>query len=126
MTPRSAADVEARVRAALDAVKDPCSQARGAPAGLAEFGLVCELVVEPRDGGWAAELAIRLTDPGCLLGAELVRAAREAVSALPELTAVDVRLSHDHGWTEADMAPAARARLEAMRDRRRRAHAATS
>lgn len=111
--------IEARVQAALDGVTDPCSQAAGAPAGLVEMGLVRELVIASGDGGAHVVVTLTLTDPGCLLGSEFARAAQEAVAAVPGVALAEVCVDHRVDWDPSRMTPAYRARLEAVRERRR-------
>jgi hypothetical protein len=44
---------EARVRTTLNTIVDPCSRAAGAPAGIAEMGLVRQIEVHHSPGGRA-------------------------------------------------------------------------
>lgn len=118
MRPVAIADLTRRVRAALDTVTDPCSQAVGAPAGLCEMGLVRSVEATPGPGGAAVSVVLTLTDAGCLLGAEFVARAEERVAALPGVADVEVRLDHRMDWSPGDMDPAYRDRLAVARRRR--------
>lgn len=102
---------EDRVRAAVNAVPDPCSVTAGVPAGLDDMGLVRDVTISGPPGARRVVVAIRLTEPTCLMGHVFVPAARAAVRALPGVTEVDVRLDPDPGWSERDLRPAYRRRL---------------
>ena len=104
---------EARVWTTLNTIVDPCSRAAGAPAGIAEMGLVRQLEVHHSPGG--------VTEPGCLMGAAFVNDARLRLRALPGVAEVHVSMDHAFDWTPADMSPAYQARLEQLRQRRRAA-----
>lgn len=110
---------EAEVRAALDEVRDPCSEVAGVPAGLCEMGLVHELDVTPTPDGAVVHVAIRVTEPTCLMGPSLAVGARLRLAALAGVARFEVTLSDDNEWMPADMSPAYRARLEAQRAARR-------
>jgi metal-sulfur cluster biosynthetic enzyme len=103
------------VRAALDEVRDPCSEVAGAPAGLSEMGLVHELSVTPSPDGAVVHVAIRVTEPTCLMGPSLAAGARQRLATLPGVASFEVTLSDDNDWMPADMSPEYRARLEAHR-----------
>ena len=112
--------IEAAVRAALDAVVDPCSEVAGVPAGLLEMGLVRDLDIEAVDAGATVRVTIGVTEPTCLMGPALASGARDRVSAVPGVTRVEVTLCDDD-WMPSDMAPAYRARLAAHRAAKRAA-----
>jgi metal-sulfur cluster biosynthetic enzyme len=107
----------AEIRAELDAIVDPCSVVAGAPAGIAELGLVRE--VEVRHG--VVRVRIGLTEPGCMMGASFVVQARERLARLPGVARVDVELDHAADWHPTDADPAYQERLRAVRARRRAA-----
>jgi metal-sulfur cluster biosynthetic enzyme len=112
---------EAAVRAALNAIVDPCSAVAGAPAGIVEMGLVRALAVRDGPGGASVAVCIGVTEPGCMMGASFAAAARERLEALPGVGAVDVTLDHAFDWEPADIDPAYARRLQAVREERRRA-----
>ncbi|WP_162186154.1 metal-sulfur cluster assembly factor [Amycolatopsis jejuensis] len=112
-----------QIRAHLDTIVDPCSVVAGAPAGLAEMGLVREVSVSQGPGGAAVRVRVGLTEPGCMMGATFVIRAREILDALPGVAHVDVELEHDCDWTPADLDSRYALRLEAVRDERRQAMA---
>ena len=58
----------ARIRAAINTIIDPCSRAAGAPAGLADMGLIRTLEVTASDTGLHVRAVIGVTEYGCLLG----------------------------------------------------------
>lgn len=111
--------LEARVRAALDDIQDPCSVVAGAPAGLVEMGLVRSLEVDDGPGGAVVRVAIGVTEPTCLMGPSFVTGARERLAAEPGIARVEVELSADPHWSPLDMSPDYRARLAEHRRSRR-------
>jgi metal-sulfur cluster biosynthetic enzyme len=110
---------EQDVRAALDEVRDPCSEVAGVPAGLVEMGLVSELHVEPSPDGAVVHVAIRVTEPTCLMGPSLAAGARARLSEVPGIARFEVTLSDDNEWMPSTMTPEYRARLEAHRAKQR-------
>lgn len=116
-TPAEVHTSEAEVRAALDTVDEPCSRAAGVRAGLSEFGLVSSIDIEPDPSGRGDRVTVvlRLTEPTCLMGHVFVPQAREALSAVPGVAAVDVTVTHLPGWSEDDLDPDYRRRLDAHR-----------
>jgi metal-sulfur cluster biosynthetic enzyme len=112
---------EATVRAALDAVVDPCSVVAGAPAGLAEMGLVRALELSERDGGTAVRLRIAVTEPGCLMGASFAAQARAQLERLEGVTHIEIDLDHANDWMPSDMDTAYQSRLATVRVARREA-----
>lgn len=119
------AALEARVRAALDEVRDPCSVAAGVPAGIVEMGLVRSLEVSEGQDGAEVRVAIGVTEPTCLMGPSFASGARERLAAVPGVATVHVELSHDLDWSPADMAPEYRVRLTEHRRGRRGSLAVT-
>lgn len=111
--------LEARVRAALDDVRDPCSVVAGVPAGLVEMGLVRSLEVDDGPDGAVVRVAIGVTEPTCLMGPSFVTGARERLAAEPGIAHVEVELSADPDWSPLDMSPGYRARLTEHRRARR-------
>lgn len=111
----------ARVWTTLNTIVDPCSRAAGAPAGIAEMGLVRQLEVQQSPGGARIRVVIGVTEPGCLMGAAFVNDARKLLRELPGVAEVQVSMDHAFDWTPEDMSPAYQARLEQLRQRRRAA-----
>lgn len=112
-------NLEEQVRATLDTVTDPCSQAAGAPAGLLEMGLVRSLEVHDGPEGALVRVAIGVTEPTCLMGPSFVSGARERLAAVPGVARVEVTLSGDADWSPLDMSPDYQARLAEHRRARR-------
>ena len=112
--------LEARVRAALDEVRDPCSVAAGVPAGIVEMGLVRSLEVTESRGGAEVRVAIGVTEPTCLMGPSFASGARERLAAVPGVARVHVELSHELDWSPDDMTPEYRVRLIEHRRARER------
>jgi metal-sulfur cluster biosynthetic enzyme len=115
----SSADLVARVRSALDEVRDPCSVAAGVPAGLVEMGLVQSLDVTDDPGGAVVRVAIRVTEPTCLMGPSFASGARARLARVRGVAQVVVELSDDPSWSPVDMTPAYRTRLAEHRRARR-------
>lgn len=120
MTARSEVTPEL-IRAALDEVHDPCSVVVGAPGGLDEFGLVRRVEVVAGPGGAHVRVTVGVTEPSCLMAPIFVRDARERLARVPGIATVDVTLDPTLVWTEADLSPAYRERLEGVRASRREA-----
>lgn len=112
---------EARIWATLNSIVDPCSRAAGAPAGIAEMGLVRQLEVHHNPGGASVRVVIGVTEPGCLMGAAFVNDAHNLLQALPGVAEVHVSMDHAFDWTPEDMSPAYQARLDQLRQIRRAA-----
>ncbi|MCG8442306.1 MAG: iron-sulfur cluster assembly protein, partial [Caulobacterales bacterium] len=58
---------EAAVRACLNTIIDPCSEAAGAPAGLADMGLIDSIEIEEAEEGARVRIALCVTHPTCLM-----------------------------------------------------------
>jgi metal-sulfur cluster biosynthetic enzyme len=111
---------ERDVRSALNGIVDPCSAAAGAPAGLDEMGLVRDVRIDPTPSGASVRIVLGLTEPTCLMGIPFVKSARERIQALEGVAAVEVSLAAGFQWTPAELSPAYAARLERVREQRRR------
>ncbi len=111
---------EQDVRRALNGVRDPCSVAAGASAGIAEMGLLTEIAVHNGVEGANVRVGIRLTDPVCMMGAAFLASTREVLASLDGVFSAEVWLDERSDWTPDQMAPAYRARLEQVRAARRR------
>lgn len=107
------------VRRALDRITDPCSVAAGAPAGIAELGLLGHLAVEQRPEGAHVRVALRLTDPVCMMGAAFLASTRELLASLDGVASAEVWLDERSDWTPAEMSAGYRARLQHIRAARR-------
>jgi metal-sulfur cluster biosynthetic enzyme len=128
MAALSPAELEARVRACLHQVKDPCSVATGHPLHLEEMGLVKTVEVDAAAGRVSVDL--RLTSPTCVMvGFFVTEIERLVKEALPEITEVAVSFDHGFDWTPemmSDEVRRARAeRFAAGADRLRRPLAQT-
>ena len=101
------------VRRAINTIVDPCSRAAGTPIGLADMGLVTAIDVS---GDGRVAITITPTFSGCLFTGVFAHEVEERVGALAGCASVEVTFTApEEAWTEAKIAPAARARL---RDRR--------
>lgn len=109
---------EGAIRDALDAIIDPCSVAAGAPAGIAELGLIRSLTVTDVPGGVRIEVAIGVTEPGCMMGASFVVKARALLDAMPDVVSHQVCLDHAADWQPADIDSAYSERLDRVRAER--------
>ncbi len=118
---RDAVIDEAAVRSALDSVVDPCSVAAGAPAGLAELGIVRDVALTREADGCRVRVLLGLTDPTCMMGPAFMESAREAVLGLAGVTSVEVAFDSDStAWSPQDMAPDYHRRLAIVRTARGR------
>jgi metal-sulfur cluster biosynthetic enzyme len=107
-----------QVWAALDTVLDPCSVFNGTRLSMVELGMVESVTIEEGE----VHILLFLDDPTCLLFFEINRMIEEAVGAIEGVTKVSVDLKADDIWTEDRMTEDGRARLHAVRERRREAH----
>jgi metal-sulfur cluster biosynthetic enzyme len=112
---------EANVRAALDAVVDPCSVVAGAPAGLVQMGLVRALELSEGDAGATIRLRIGVTEPGCLMGASFAAQARAQLEQLDGVARVEIELDHANDWMPSDIDRDYQRRLDTVRAARRAA-----
>ena len=112
---------EAEIRAALDAVLDPCSVVAGAPAGLVQMGLVRALELREGETGAMIPVRIGVTEPGCLMGASFAAQARAQLERLDGVAHVEIELDHANDWMPRDMDRNYSRRLDAMRATRRAA-----
>jgi metal-sulfur cluster biosynthetic enzyme len=111
---------ERDVLATLNEITDPCSTAIGARAGLVDMGLVRDLRITAVEGGASVSMTIGATDPGCLMINPVANEAQLRLEALPGVAEVWVTMDVTRDWVPADMTPEYRARLAALRARRRR------
>jgi metal-sulfur cluster biosynthetic enzyme len=112
---------EVEVRAALDAVVDPCSVVAGAPAGLVQMGLVRALELCEGEPGATIRVHIGVTEPGCLMGASFAAQAHAQLEQLDGVARVEIELDHANDWMPDDMNRDYQRRLDAIRATRRAA-----
>jgi metal-sulfur cluster biosynthetic enzyme len=98
---------EAAVRAAIDAVVDPCSRLYGTNISLLDLGMVERVQI---DGG-AVRVDLLLDDPLCMYTFVIQRELRERIAALDGVESVEISVLPDFGWSRERVSPAARARL---------------
>jgi metal-sulfur cluster biosynthetic enzyme len=111
---------EAQVRDVLNGILDPCSIAAGVPAGMADMGMITDIQIRADGtGGHRVGVAIGLTDPACVLLGSFANEARERLTGLSGVTAVDVTLDHELEWTPGRLAPHYQRRLAEHRAERR-------
>lgn len=103
------------VRKVADEVYDPCSMAMGLNIGLAEMGLVREIVTEPGPNGWHVLIRLRVTSPGCQYFFYFQQELERRLLAHPEVVEVKVEWDEVLDWTPEDLAMSARQKLEARR-----------
>jgi metal-sulfur cluster biosynthetic enzyme len=101
----------AQVADVLDSVVDPCSAVAGAPAGLADMGLVKHVDID----GSHVEVVLRLTHPTCMMGPLFVESVEQGLLALDAVESAKVTLDADYSWTEDSMSERYRKRLAAHR-----------
>jgi metal-sulfur cluster biosynthetic enzyme len=106
---------EQDVRAVLNQIVDPCSRVAGAPAGLADMGLIRRLALTEGAGGVEVHLVIGVTEYGCLLAPAFASQARKLLTALPGVAAIDIDLDREFDWEPADMSAAYRQQLAQRR-----------
>lgn len=99
---------EEAVRARLEHVIDPCSEANGTDLDVIEMGLLRGIEID--DGRVTVDL--RLTSPHCMMVPFFIERIDEEASELPGVEAVDV--THDAGmeWTPEMITESGRAKRE--------------
>ncbi|MFF0222879.1 metal-sulfur cluster assembly factor [Streptomyces sp. NPDC004629] len=109
-----------QVQDVLNTIIDPCSINAGAPAGLVDMGLVRDVRVDDDpEGGCHVSVAVGVTEPTCVLLGSFANETRERLSALDGVSSVDVKVLGDLQWSEDDLSPRYRERLERHRQERR-------
>lgn len=103
------------VRKVADEVHDPCSMAMGLHIGLAEMGLVREIVTEAGPNGWHVLIRLRVTSPGCQYFFYFQQELERRLLAHPDVVEVKVEWDEVLDWTPEDLAMSARQKLEARR-----------
>ncbi|MEO7387168.1 MAG: putative Fe-S cluster assembly protein SufT [Gammaproteobacteria bacterium] len=104
--PENATDqqFEALVWEQLKTIYDP-----EIPINIVELGLVYECAINRVPSGErSVRLQMTVTAPGCGMGEILVEEARQKISIIPTVTAVDVELVFDPPWSQDMMSEAAR------------------
>jgi metal-sulfur cluster biosynthetic enzyme len=99
---------------ALGTVHDTCSLFNGTNLDIVEMGLVHDVEQE----GGMVRVRLLLTDPMCLYVFEMRAQIVDALEALPGVDAVEVEPVAGKLWWPERMAPAARERLEHLRQAR--------
>ncbi len=94
------------VRAQLDQIVDPCSEARGTDLSIVEMGLLKKIEID--DG--TVHVQLRITSPSCMMVGYFIEQANERVGSLPGVE--DVTLETDAGlsWSEEMMSETAKER----------------
>jgi metal-sulfur cluster biosynthetic enzyme len=95
---------EAEVRAALDAIHDPCSMSIGRPIGLVGMGIIDRVDVD----GSAVTVSVLPTFPDCMFRTVFEEKIEQCLAALPWCRSVTVRFCpSDQAWDESRMSPEA-------------------
>jgi metal-sulfur cluster biosynthetic enzyme len=111
------AEVEGRVREALNAVLDPCSIGRGVPAGLIDMGMIGGLELEPASPNRIrARITVRITSPGCAFGLHFDDQIRARLAPIEEIEEVEVLWNTDFDWSDDDMSDELKERLRRKRE----------
>lgn len=90
--------------AALKTVQDP-----EIPADIFELGLVYNIDISPED---IVYIDMTLTAPGCPVAGQIVEQVQSAVSLVPGVMAVIVKLVFDPPWDQSRMSDEARMTLD--------------
>ncbi|MFM9883941.1 MAG: hypothetical protein ACKVQT_13030 [Burkholderiales bacterium] len=110
-------DLVARVRAAANAVPDPCSLAQGHPIGMTDMGLIRSVKVVAAPGGWHVRIQARVTAPDCLHMVYFERELRAAVTSMPGVAGIEFEWDGGYDWTPEAMAESVRVALKQRRER---------
>jgi probable FeS assembly SUF system protein SufT len=105
--PQGAGELEQRVWEQLRTCYDP-----EIPVNIVDLGLVYECSVRPLDGGgYAAEVKLTLTAPGCGMGGVLAADAQAKIGTLPGIREANVEVVFEPPWDPSRMSEAARLEL---------------
>jgi metal-sulfur cluster biosynthetic enzyme len=109
--------LDQQIRAALATVMDPCAESAGVPLSIADMGLVDSVHVSCAGD---VKVMLKLTSPGCILGVmKFTHEIRECVLPMAGVRSVDVDFLNVYDWTEAEISPEGRRKLELTRELRR-------
>ena len=112
--------LRALITAELDEIKDPCSLAAGTPFGLAEMGLVDEILIS--DAGEIL-VKLRLTSPFCHMIGFFKQEATRRIEALPGVTTVSLIADNGLDWSPSRISASAAAKRESQLQRMKAAAA---
>lgn len=121
--PEPVPSLEAKIRVALDTIKDPCSLASGVPLGLDEMGLVDRIEI---DAAGAVQVHLRLTSPFCHMIGFFHVEARRLLSAIDGVASVTVIADNGLDWSPSRISAAAQAKRAARLERMMRDHSAAA
>lgn len=103
----------------LNKIIDPCSAVAGVPSGLVDMGMVDSIDISTHEDGVHIEIELLMTEFGCLMAVPFRVTATEALSSLPEVACVDIRLCTSKEWSEDLMTPSTRHSMTERRLERR-------
>ena len=107
--PNGLTRLRALITAELDEIKDPCSLAAGTPFGLAEMGLIDEIVISETG---TVLVKLRLTSPFCHMIGFFKQEATRRIQSLPGVTAVELAADNGLDWSPRRISASAVARRE--------------
>ena len=82
------------------------------PVNIVDLGLVYDLATEKTpSGGYAVDVKMTLTAPGCGMGPIIAEDARQKIAALPQVEAAKVHIVWDPVWTPQMISPEGRLKL---------------
>lgn len=90
--------------AALKTVQDP-----EIPADIFELGLIYQIDISPEE---VVHIEMTLTAPGCPVAGQIVEQVQSAVSLVPGVLAVVVKIVFEPPWDQSRMSDEARATLD--------------
>lgn len=104
-------DWDARVRAALGEVVDPCSCMASTPVSIVDLGLVGAVDI----GETVVDVTLVLTDPMCMYFIDMADEIRRRVGEAGWPGEVRVHYDTEHEWDATRISPAGNARLSRLR-----------
>jgi probable FeS assembly SUF system protein SufT len=82
------------------------------PVNIVDLGLVYDLATEKTpSGGYAVDVKMTLTAPGCGMGPIIAEDARQKIATLPQVEAAKVHIVWDPVWTPQMISPEGRLKL---------------
>jgi probable FeS assembly SUF system protein SufT len=81
------------------------------PVNIVELGLIYNMQLKEISEGYAIDVEMTLTAPGCGMGPVLVEDVKDRLGQLPGVAGVNVELTFEPPWNQALMSEAAKLQL---------------
>ena len=115
----SADQIESFVQQTANTIFDPCAMGAGMKIGMTDMGLIRKIEAQSTDEGWEVSILIRFTGPECLNYFYFKQNLERQIAKHPQIRTVRVDFCEVFDWSFEEMAPEARAQLNARTERLR-------